>query len=218
MKKLGQLKKKLFKTAIIAMIATVAFGALFYGINSLHESAKKEKSKIENELRQKRSKVAQLEQKFNIYESSFSAYNEISAALDQGAYNLDISNAQKVLDILRQRHRISNLSVNITPQERFGGDNAQHVGFEPVFREVTLTFAALSDAHVYEFTRKIAQHLKGYIRFTRVDISRSRPLTDTILQEVRRGSTPTIADVSITFLWIGINKLPEDNKGGTNAR
>jgi hypothetical protein len=99
-----------------------------------------------------RSRIAQLEQKFNIYETSFNAYTSLSKKMKKGRYTLNIPKAKKTLDALRKRHRVSNLNVQISSENNYGTpDPSATVGFSPVFREVKLNFAALSDAHVYAF-------------------------------------------------------------------
>lgn len=209
MSKSAVLKKKFKKALIIFFIAIAVSGACAYGAYMYSESTLSEKQKMKSALAQKRLKVTELEQKFNIYESSFNRYNELLADFKKGRYHLNIAEAQKIIDSLRQQYRITNLELKISGNKPYGETTQNYQGFEPQYREVNLTFYGLSDAHIYAFVQKLSDSLSGYVRFAQFDISRQRPMSDTLYQDVRRGSTPSIVQAEISFLWIGIVRKAE---------
>lgn len=213
--KLKALKTTLIKKGIICFVIVAVLSGILYFAMQGYDDAEEKKTSAERDLRQTRTQISQLEQKFDIYESSFSAFNDIETSLLEGEFALDIDTAKKTIDTLRKEHRISNLRLNIAPQEQFGQKNSDYTGYEPVFREVSLEFSALSDAHIYTFMNMLKEQLSGLQRITNIDIKKSRPLSNDILKDVRRGSTPLMAQVETSFLWIGI-KTTEDN-GESNA-
>ena len=163
------------------------------------------------------SRIDQLEQKFHIYETSFSAYSALDQKLKEGHFKLDIASAKKILNQLRQKHRIANLTLQMTAQNRFGQEDPSSVAVEPVFREVTLSLAALSDLHIYAFLKDMETSLPGYIHFTKATLTRIRPLSDDILREVSLGSTPALINANITFVWLGIVPKKSSTQAGKEA-
>ena len=212
MDKLRRLKKQLIRQSIISLAILSCIGGAYYGINHYNSSLEQKHTEAERKLRKARTDIAQLEQKFNIYESSFSAFRNIKEQYDQNIFTVNLDDAQSSLNALRQKHRITNLNVDITPRELFNPAKAKYVGFNAIFREVTLTFSALSDAHIYAFTDAIADKFSGFIRFTHADIRRARPVSPTIIKEIQRGSAPSMAEATIRFLWIGIDEKQEEKK------
>ncbi len=204
MSKSELLKRKFKKVIIIFLVSVVISGALAYGAYMYSDSAYAEKQEVERTLRQKRLKVSELEQKFNIYESSFNRYNELLQEYDIGKFTLDIDNAQRVINNLRQKYRLTNLELKISSEKIYGDSNQKYEGFEPLYREVNMTFFGLSDAHIYAFINELQEELSGYVRFAEFSVTRERPMSDALYQDVRRGSTPSIVQAELSFLWIGI--------------
>ena len=164
--KIRELKKKLIKQSVISLCILLVAGGLLYFVMQAYQEVESEKTSLERSLRQKNAQIAQLEQKFNIYESSFSAFQDIEAQLQSNAYTLDNDKARQHIQYLYKEHRITNLNLAISPQERFEEANANYVGYEPVFRNVELTFSALSDAHIYVFLNQLEEMLSGIVKYT----------------------------------------------------
>jgi hypothetical protein len=161
-------------------------------------------------------RIAQSEQKFNIYETSFTAYNELNKRIKNGDFVLDLQKARKNLNALRLQHRLNNFSIQMSQQVRYGQEDANTVGVEPVFREVRISFSALSDVHIYAFIKNLEKML-GYIHFTKINLIRTRPLSDDTLREVSRGSTPSLISAELAFLWMGIAKKSANTEANQNA-
>jgi hypothetical protein len=204
------LKNSLKKRAIIFIIAVGACTALAYGAYMFSMSNNEEKQRIESELRQKSQKVSELEQKFNIYEASFNRYNEILKEFDNKRYALDIPKAQALINDLRQKYRLTNLELTISGEKPYGEANASYKGFEPLYREISLAFYGLSDAHVYAFMEELQRSLSGYIRFAAFSVSRQRGMSEELYKDARRGSTPSVVKSEVSFLWIGVARKKAD--------
>ena len=204
MTKLQQLKRQLVRSAVFFSCAITILGVAGYLSSDFLDKKNIKVRQEQSNINVLHSRISQLEQKFNIYETSFSTYNSLDQKLKDGNFKLDAAQAKVILNQLRQKHRITNLTLQMTVQNRYGQENISNVGIEPVFREVTLTLAALSDLHIYAFKEDLEKSLPGYIHFTKATLQRTRPLSDDILREVSVGSTPALVNATITFVWLGI--------------
>jgi hypothetical protein len=207
MTKLQHLKRRLIRLSAISTGVVLAISVATWLASDYAASQEQAKRDMENKLQMTRSQIEQLEQKFNIYETSFNAYVKTESTLSEGGYTLDISKARKMMDALRTTYRISNLNAEISTQSTYNDseeENAKYIGFEPVFRNVTLSLSALSDAHIYAFLEAIRQKLPGHVRFTKLQMARMKPLSDDVLVEISRGSTPALVNANVGFLWLGI--------------
>ncbi len=210
MKKENRLKKKMFKVIMIVFAVIFFLSGVLYYIYSNSEEKEKEKTTLEMSMRQQRNRLAQLEQKFEIYESSFSAYMEINRSFEDGNYSLVADHGAAILGRLIKRHRLNNLRMKIgSKQELVNQSSEKYTGFKPVFREVEVIFSALTDLHVYAFIDNIKKIFPGVIQETSVKISRKRPFSREVIIEVSRGSLPEVVEANITFLWMGIDQKKE---------
>jgi hypothetical protein len=212
MTKLRLLKRRLIITAIITALIIGMFAVGWYVSEQLAQEKDTAVLQARANINVYQARIAQSEQKFNIYETSFTAYNELSKRMKKGDFRLDLQKARKDLNALRLQHRLNNFSLQMSPQLRYGEEDPNAVGVEPVFREVRMTFSALSDVHVYAFVKNL-EKLLGYLHFTKITLTRTRPLSDDILREVSRGSTPSLINTEVAFLWMGIAPKSSNAEG-----
>ncbi len=206
MTKLQHLKRKLIRILMIFAAVLAAMAVVSYVSSDYAAKKGVQVRQEQSNINVYHSRIEQLEQKFNIYETSFSAYTELDKKLKEGRFKLDTAEVKKILNRLRQQHRIANLTLQMTPQNRYGQEDPSSVGVEPVFREVTLSLSALSDLHIYAFLQDLERSMPGYMHFTKATVTRIRPLSDDILREVSVGSTPALVSGNITFVWLGITQ------------
>lgn len=220
MSKEATLKKQLVKLGAIVIVANALLGAAFFAALEFYSQGRTEVETIEREIRDKKQRLSQLEEKFNIYEGSYYAYTNLYNRLSRGQFALDIHRARAALDALRKRHRISDMSVNISSQEIFGqeatasstpaaGTTTEYVGFQPIIREVVLKFGAPSDVHVYALVDSIVNVFPGFIRIQAVSIRQLKPFDAEVIRSVREGNIIEMVDSEIKFQWIGIEELQD---------
>ncbi len=210
MKKIAILKKKLTRFALKAIIMIAVCAGIFYFVNDYLMQQTTKIQQIESEINQKRNDIVKIEDNVSIYEKSFTLFQQLTKQIDAGKYELDIARNSKVLELLGRKHRITNLSVDISVKEKLG--DVDYAGFIPIIREVNLGFSAMSDAHIYAFLDNIKQYFTGYLQFSKITITQKRKLDYNVLAEVSKGATPELLEAKISFLWLGIEKKPDEKK------
>ncbi len=212
-RKLSFLKRRVVKNAGVAFAILAVLGVAMYLADGFAGDQQKQSRAIENDMRQKRTRLADLENKFNIYEGAFFSYKELYERLTRGYYTLDVNRARVALDVLRKRHRVMDMSVSISSQNMFGKETQKYVGFEPIYREVTLGFSALTDAHVYALIRSIEDNFPGFIRLKMLELRKADDYSATLREAVRAGETPSLVRANVVFLWIGIEEVETQESG-----
>ncbi len=208
MNKLTQLRRKVIIEAVIILgIASATAGLAFF----FHSGLKKERvsyASYQSQMHSIGSKIATLEEKYDFARSSLELYNELNKELLAGRYDTNRNDAQEILNRLRKKYRINNLSVRFGEAITSSGDGSTDntSSMEIISRDINLTFDALSDLHVFSFLKAIEKEMPGFLSYASVSVTRQRQLTRDALLEISEGKEPRIVNAEIVYNWQGIQK------------
>jgi hypothetical protein len=68
--------------------------------------------------------------------------------------------------------------------------------------------------HVYAFLNELKEQFPGYVKINTVSINRDRALTNDILLQLSRGSQPELVTAEISFLWLGLRQVNQEDTNG----
>ncbi|TAE82395.1 MAG: hypothetical protein EAZ74_00495 [Alphaproteobacteria bacterium] len=207
MSKLRLLYKRVIRASVIAGVIVALLATALYFVDEYRTEQNSEFMSLEQRTLQESARLADLEEKYHVYESSFSSYQEIHGKLKNEAYDLSTSKAQAILERLRKKHRISNLIVEMSPKRSYSQSAQKFVGFHPIYRRIKIRCGAMTDVHVNLFAAQIMKLFPGRVHPVRIQMNRVRPFSQEVLSTVSKGASPVVVEAEITFLWLGIDPL-----------
>jgi len=88
---------------------------------------------------------------------------------------------------------------------------------EVVTTEVSLSFSALSDAHIFNFIKAMQLHFPGYVQLTSLSLVRNQNIDPSIIQDILDGNAPEMVSGSLDFRWWDYKEIiPNDQDGGAS--
>jgi hypothetical protein len=208
MKKTIILKKKLIDFAIKAMVVIAICSVVTWLAIDYYSTQENELQNAESEITNNVNEIAKIQDAVNIYEKSFTWFVKIQKEIDNNKYELNADRGSKILELLGRKHRIRNLTAEITAKKKIG--TLEYDGYNPISRTVSLKFAAMSDAHIYAFLRNIDKYFSGNIEFNKINITQKREIDYNVLKETKKGVTLELLEAEINFTWLGIEQKAEE--------
>lgn len=206
MKKLQTLKKKLLKESLISLGAVaVLIGATVFLQGNI-STEEMEQRTLQSGIRTLEGKIADLERKHGIVNTSIRDFRRLKERLGRGNYLINREQATDIFDHLRKKYRISNLSMTVTPKEVMRNADLERPTAQVTVSEASLDFDAMSDVHVFSFLQEAADTLPGFLKVTRFRITRQRKITPDVYVSVSKGEVPRMVTAEVGFMWLGIEE------------
>lgn len=206
MQKIALLRKKLIKEGGIALGVVVALivGMVFLGGEITKEE--QEQIMLRGNIGSLGQQIADLEAKHGVVTSSITQFRRLKDRQKRGDFNINREQATDIFDTLRQKYRISNLSMTVTPKAEMSTPELMRPTAQMAFSEAVLEFDAMSDIHVFSFVQDAAAALPGFLRISNFRIDRQRKITNEVYVSVSKGELPRMVSAKVTFMWFGIDE------------
>jgi hypothetical protein len=216
--KYNKLKQKMIKEGAIAAGAIFILSGLAFGITSYEESVAADLLNANNNVNALSSQITDIERKKNIISTSIKEYKDLRARLDKNEFTLDPISAQEKLNNIRKEFQLNEPKVEFKEEVELTSPAYQdYPSITATFREVNLTFKALTDLHVYSFLNALKTEFPGLIKVNEVQIKRlNRIDTNVIKGIVIAGQEPELIEANIKFLWIGLRLKDDQSMAGGN--
>lgn len=208
------LKQKLIRTGLIMGGVLVACGIVTAGISYFHSDAVARKQQLEGQVQSSRGEATRLQAQYVKAKESLQLYDAINKRNENAGLDLNRDNAKRILDLLKERYLINNLSVTVSPVTAVGAAELQKKSLSIYASDVELKFDALTDENLYGFINAIKPRFPGYIRITKFQIERLADLDTTTVALLRRGELPSLVGGELSFKWYGIKYNNTDKKAG----
>ena len=208
----------MIKEAAIAAGAIFILSGLAFGITSYEESVATDLQNANNSVNSLSSQITDIERKKNIISTSIKQYKDLKTRMDKNEFVLDPITAQEKLNNIRKEFQLNEPKVEFKEEIELTTPTYQNFpSITATFREVSLTFKALTDLHVYSFLNALKTEFPGLIKVNEVKIRRlSRIDTSIIKGIVIAGQEPELIEANINFLWIGLRMKGGEGAAGGN--
>lgn len=207
MKKINILKNKLIKTALKMIIAVIICAIILWLMLNYQNDIEDKVKIIDRKINETNADIIEIENATNVYRNSFDLFVDLQAKIDNDKFVLNPEEGSKILELLSIKHRISNLTAEINTEKKI--ISSDYYGYTPIYRQIFLTFSAMSDAHIYAFLDNIKKYFPGYIDLSKINMTRKLAISEDILVEVSKGTIPELLDAKIELIWLGINVKAE---------
>jgi hypothetical protein len=111
-------------------------------------------------------------------------------------------NAARVLEQLRQRHRISGMEYQIDPAETISIiRQPEGTGEKLTVSEISLSIRGFLDRDLRDFTAAVKRDFPGFITITEVEMEKIETPTSELLSQIRVGQGTELLRGSVKLLW-----------------
>lgn len=122
-------------------------------------------------------------------------------------------NAARVLEQLRQRHRISGMEYQIDPAETISIIGPpEGAGEKLTVSEISLSIRGFLDRDLRDFTAAVKRDFPGFITITEVEMEKIETPTNELLSQIRVGQGTELLRGSVKLLW-QVLQINQDEEG-----
>jgi len=151
---------------------------------------------------QVRSEKTALENKFTDVKSKMSDYEEsLIWAKSPGLY-IDGQAMRDLFRIYQTNLFLKKLSVEMQPLNEIPGD--PKYGLFETKTNGRITLESLTDKDVLDLIATMENELPGFLKINNLTLTKSRPVTKDVLNQIRRAGTYSLMTAEIKFEWYGL--------------
>lgn len=218
MLKYQTLRKKLIKNGIIALVAVSVTGAVAFGVASWSTALQEDAQKAKNSLSAAERNVSAREQKQEDAQEYMDLYRQITGTSEQARISdLSSNKAQAWLKTAAQNNGIANLQGSFEPTADIANPEFKKKTLQGISAVVELKFGAMTDVQLYRFIETIMQSFPGYVKVTKLTITRSGEITDNVIASAGRGRFPELVTAEMIFNWIGVREVEAEADANADA-
>lgn len=219
MKKDKALIKRITAEGIIAVIVMgVSVGAMLFA-GSLNDSSAESLKKESREVNAVRGKISNIKQQIDESGHSMKTYEKIRELKTTGDFTIDRKKAKIYLSDLRNKYRLSSLSMTVSPEEGVNDPRLKSIEVDARKTQISLTFGGMSDTHLLSFIQDLRASMPGFVKIDQLTLKRDKALDVTVYRQVSRGSTPEVVSGELIFTWVGLaeKKAEEQSESAQNG-
>lgn len=211
--KVHDLKKRLVKTSVVALVGSILFSACVYWIQSYREGLEKEEQEINGHIAARQSEYNEVKKNFELTNKAkeFFASHEKDPSIRTENFKKSI--ATTILQEMTQKYRLAEMSFAMEPFAESGGDYARKTTVV-ISSKITLKFGAITDSLVFDFLSELPEKFPGHINILSVTMKKSGDIIPEALGEIGKGNTPAFLSAEIVFLWNGIKHVSQETAQG----
>lgn len=217
MMKAQALKKELIRLSVIAAVAVSVSGAIAFGIYSWSSDLQTEAQTAKGKLNRAQGDVRGREEKNREANEYLELYRKITG--DSETEKISELNREKAESWIQQTAReynITKLEGAVDPIAPIENPEFRKKTFEGITSKITLKFSAMTDEQIFQFIHALLTRFPGYIKITRVALTRQGEITDATLVAAGRGQFPELVTGEMEFHWIGVREVQEGREQQAN--
>lgn len=131
---------------------------------------------------------------------------------------LDRELGAQLLNQFKERYRISRLDFSIPPVEELVDARFKNASVAVVSSQVSLNLEGMTDEYIFKFINALMREFPGYVRITKMNVTRQGDLNDDALRLLVDKQTPGLVRCDLVFQWMGLKYLaPAGAAPGTEA-
>lgn len=217
--KLTVFRKKLIKEGLVIAGVVVAIGVVTAMVVGWDEAAQAAKVQAQSLLSTAQSEVDIAKAQLSSIDEHMEAYRELDEKRDNEVYELNRAVFQDQMAALRAQYRLSELSLQLAPEQKLEMPALANNEVEAFSAEVKLTLASMTDQHVYSFVQAMQRSLPGFVKLKQMTLKRNLNFDVNVLRQISKGDSVKMVSGDVVFDWIGLApkpkaKTPKANKDG----
>lgn len=210
MAKLLHLKHILIKQGIIMSVVVLVSLAFAYAASYWLQGVKEEEQRLASRFRAVEGEISQRAGKNADAVKYLELYERITGASEQEKISdLKRERAQHWLLETAQALDVKNLEGTFEPVITMDAPAFKKKTLQGIYSLVKLRFNAMNDLTALHFVETVLNDFPGYVKCTRLLISRKNNITNTVLQEAAKGKFPEMVSVELEFFWIGVREVAQ---------
>ena len=209
-----RLKKTLIANGIKGGIIIAGCGLLLGATIFFYQNGADDLKKLKNKERQSQSQIRQLKERNERTKNTMELYEKLVRDSELRDLVLNRKNISQLLDRLKEKYRLSDVSIIISPlTEQLEDPFVQKTGIV-VTGDISIEMRALSDAHVFAFTKELLREFSGYLNVQSLVINRQGSISEELLREILQQGHSEFVTASLKFEWMGLRPKPNATAGG----
>ena len=197
---LNKIKVKIFILVAILLICFV--------VNEYFKNEQKKVNKMVNkytgEVRDKKNKISNFDNKVQAIEESLEYWQEIESK-GQDFKGLKITAAKKELNRLKKKYRFSKLDVKLSKPETVKPRKGDIITTES--SNIKISIHAYLDTDIYQFIYDLQNNFPGYVKINNVVIRKTEKLDISFLRKVQEQKGAYSVFSEIDFKWTEFKNL-----------
>lgn len=219
MSKMQLLKKQVTREAVIVAGAVVAVFVLYMVTGSFADSAMTKKNDAMNQYNQTQSQLGMMRGQITKSDSADKRYAEIKLQRDNEDYLNDTDKLKDLLKQMKDEYRFSDaMRLRISTEKVSEKPEFTPLNYKVVVREdMEMNTAAISDVHVFSFLQELERRMPGFIRVTKLKITRKTGMSIEALAQLSSGNKLEMIDTALKFTWLTLEDKNPAQPEGANA-
>ncbi len=214
MEKLLTEKKHMIKMSVIAVICCVLSAGIIFGTMQYKSSIEDDLKIIKDDTSKISNKIRNLEQNRKSSQEAYKRFKNINTNRRPSTdnYTTSVSRqivAKSILTKLSDKYKFTNIFPRLTPPE-VSKDHAVEEGLEIIASTLSLRFEGMSDELVYAFIEEAQENFPGYLKLTRLNISRKGDIDPDIINKIKvTNSYLPLISGTLDFKWYTVSNITE---------
>lgn len=197
------IKRLTVEGGIAAAVMAVTAGLMIFA-GGLEQSSSEVLKKQTGEVNAVRGKISNIKQQIDESGRSADTYETIREFKTTSNFTINRKNAKKYLSDLRNKYRLSSLSMTISPEEKLDDPKLRSLDVDAKQTQIFLNFGGMSDTHLLSFIQDLRASMPGFVKIDKLELKRDKALDVTVYRQMSRGSTPEVVSGELVFTWIGL--------------
>lgn len=203
------LKKRIVTEAGFCALLVVITSGIAWFVASYADELNTERSRLQGATQTLTMENVSLKDQIVKARDSLSLYETIMKTNRSEDFSLNREAATQLLNKLKDRYRLNSLGVNMSPIKELTDEIYKKKSGTLIMSDVTLTLSGVTDEFIYGFVQAMMQRLGGYVKVTRMSLSRTGTITNNTLLDLSKGKVPGLVNADIQFSWIGFKPNTE---------
>lgn len=208
--KFGSLKRFLILRAAI-YCSILLFAIVLYLVLSIsHDSAVAEHKKINREIAGLNGRLATVNKEITEFAAANTLWEELSNK-EKAQAGLRLNEAEDIFKALEEQYRLADVSLDLSKPKELQ-DQYKTRTTVVVTSDITVSFSAISDLHVFSFIQDLIAKLPGYTKIQSLSMSRGANLSADMIENARFGDYPRLVNVKLSLLWRNLKDITSEKE------
>ncbi len=195
--------KSLIKVVILLVAVVVFLGSVNYVVSMQISNAEEELTRMNAQVMQVKSKLAEIKTEQKIREEAKSFYDVYAASESADPQSFTRDSARANIASMRKRFGLNSIQLNNSGfrevKHKLSGEKTVALA-----SYATIRFSCSYDMPIYEFLAAIEDTLPGVVSISSVNIKRTGTVDDNVLAGIAKGNEVNIVTGDVSFNWFGV--------------
>jgi hypothetical protein len=210
--KLEDIKRKLIAESVTSVVVIGILSGIAYFLMMMLENYENEKNTLQTQVASVTNERQTLENKYQKIHQNFDLYQKVAMEFADDRFTIGREPLRLKIEEFKRRYFMNEMSLNIGPMQP-SKDPKHNYKFGPlVTSEITASFSALADEHIFSLLKDMQAELPGAVKITRLRITRVNKVTNEALRSIAQNGRFDMVKGEAKFTWYGVETADTEDK------